>query len=204
MSNAEPTPSRRDPARTRERLVSAAFEAVYHSGFQSSDVNSILAKAGVTKGALYHHFGSKEDLGHAVVEDVINRITIAKWLAPLDDVDDPVDALIGILDTTGLSHAEVSGGCPLNNLAQEMSPLDERFRRRLSEIFTNWIGGVADALRLGQVNGKVRRDLDPVDTATFFIATYEGYISMGKVSQDPRLLESGLRQLRTWLHTLRA
>ncbi|WP_303829032.1 TetR/AcrR family transcriptional regulator [Asticcacaulis taihuensis] len=195
---------RRNASHTRERLLNAAFEEVYHSGFRGSDLNTILAKAGVTKGALYHHFDGKDALGHAIVENVIAKITQDKWLAPLDDVDDPIDALIGILDSTGTSEAEVNGGCPLNNLAQEMSPLDERFRLRLSEIFTNWIGGVTDALRLGQVNGKVRRDIDPRETATFFVASYEGYISLAKTGQDARVLRSGIRQLRVYLEGLRA
>ncbi|MFT4075821.1 MAG: TetR/AcrR family transcriptional regulator [Asticcacaulis sp.] len=198
------TPSRRDSGRTREHLVNAAFEEVYQSGFRGSDLNTILAKAGVTKGALYHHFSGKEALGHAVIEGVIARITQDKWLAPLDDVDDPIDALIGILEDTGTSEAEVNGGCPLNNLAQEMSPLDEGFRMRLSEIFTNWIGGVTDALRLGQVNGKVRRDIDARETATFFVASYEGYISLAKTGQDARVLLSGMKQLRVYLDGLRA
>lgn len=204
MSNlSNVIPSRRAPGRTREHLLNAAFEEVYHSGFRGSDLNTILAKAGVTKGALYHHFAGKEALGHAVIEQVIARITQDKWLAPLDDVDDPIDALIGILDDTGTSDAEVNGGCPLNNLAQEMSPLDEGFRMRLSEIFTNWIGGVTDALRLGQINGKVRRDIDPRETATFFVATYEGYISLAKTAQDGRVLASGIKQLRVYLDGLR-
>lgn len=195
---------RRNAGHTRERLLNAAFEEVYRSGFRGSDLNTILAKAGVTKGALYHHFDGKDALGHAIVENVIAKITQDKWLAPLDDVDDPIDALIGILDSTGTSEAEVNGGCPLNNLAQEMSPLDEGFRLRLSEIFTNWIGGVTDALRLGQVNGKVRRDIDPRETATFFVASYEGYISLAKTGQDARVLRSGIRQLRVYLEGLRA
>lgn len=198
------TAPRRAPVQTRERLMNAAFEEVYHNGFQGSDLKAILAKAGVTKGALYHHFDGKEALGHAVVEHVIARITQDKWLAPLDDVDDPIDALLGILDDTGTSDAEVNGGCPLNNLAQEMSPLDEGFRRRLSEIFTNWIGGVTDALRLGQINGKVRNDIDARDTATFLVATYEGYISLAKTAQDSRVLVSGMKQLRVYLESLRA
>jgi AcrR family transcriptional regulator len=195
---------RRAPAQTRERLMNAAFEEVYHNGFQGSDLKAILAKAGVTKGALYHHFDGKEALGHAVVEQVIARITQDKWLAPLDDVDDPIDALLGILDNTGTSDAEVNGGCPLNNLAQEMSPLDEGFRRRLSEIFANWIGGVTDALRLGQINGKVRNDIDARDTATFVVAAYEGYISLAKTAQDSRVLVAGMKQLRVYLESLRA
>ncbi len=198
------TSSRRNAAQTRDRLLNAAFDEVYHSGFRGSDLNTILTKAGVTKGALYHHFTGKEALGHAVIEQVIARITEDKWLAPLDDVDNPIDALIGILDDTGTSEAEVNGGCPLNNLAQEMSPLDEGFRLRLSEIFANWIGGVTDALRLGQVNGKVRRDIDPRESATFFVASYEGYISLAKTAQDGRVLMSGLKQLRIYLDGLRS
>lgn len=94
---------RRNAAHTRERLLKAAFAEVYHSGFRGSDLNTILAKAGVTKGALYHHFSSKEVLGHCIIEEVIGKITQDKWLAPLDDVDDPIDALIGILESTGTS-----------------------------------------------------------------------------------------------------
>ncbi|HWU50798.1 MAG TPA: TetR family transcriptional regulator C-terminal domain-containing protein [Asticcacaulis sp.] len=193
----------RDPARTRDHLVSAAFAEMYRCGYRSADLNSILGHAGVTKGALYHHFGSKDGLGHAVIEQVITKITTDKWLAPLDDVDDPIDALKAIVAETRLDPEAVSGGCPLNNLAQEMSPLDETFRLRLAQIFADWIGGVTDALRLGQINGKVRRDLDARDTATFFIAAYEGYISLAKAAQSADLLASGVRQLHLWLEGLR-
>lgn len=61
----------RDPERTRERLLQAAFREIYRSGFQSASLDTILAAAGVTKGALYYHFDSKEALGYAVVEEVI-------------------------------------------------------------------------------------------------------------------------------------
>lgn len=193
----------RDPARTRDHLVAAAFAEMYRCGYRGADLNSILGHAGVTKGALYHHFGSKNGLGHAVIDQVITRITADKWLAPLDDVDDPIDALQAIVAETRLDPEAVSGGCPLNNLAQEMSPLDEAFRLRLAQIFAEWIGGVTDALRLGQINGKVRRDLDARDTATFFIATYEGYISLAKAAQSADLLASGVRQLNLWLEGLR-
>ena len=67
----------RDPQRTRERLLQAAFREVYHSGFQGAGLDTILASTGVTKGALYHHFGSKEALGYAIVEEIVAPIGIA-------------------------------------------------------------------------------------------------------------------------------
>lgn len=202
LSHTSPS-ARRNPAMTRDRLMAAAFAEMYHAGYQGSDLNSIIVKAGVTKGALYHHFAGKEALGHAVIEQAIGKVMTDKWLAPLDDIDDPIPALIGIIESTSLSDPDVAGGCPLNNLAQEMSPLDEGFRMRLSAIFQGWIGGIADALRLGQANGKVRPGIDVRDTATFIVATYEGYISLAKNAQDATMLRAGVRQMTQYLLGLR-
>ena len=60
----------RDAERTRERLLQAASREIYRSGFQSASLDTILAVAGVTRGALYYHFDSKEALGHAVIEEI--------------------------------------------------------------------------------------------------------------------------------------
>jgi TetR/AcrR family transcriptional regulator, transcriptional repressor for nem operon len=73
----------RDSERTRERLLQAASREIYRSGFQSASLDTILAVAGVTKGALYYHFASKEALGYAVVEEVIAPDVRGKWVRPL-------------------------------------------------------------------------------------------------------------------------
>ena len=140
----------RDPERTRERLLQAAFREVYRSGFQSAGINTILAGTNVTKGALYYHFESKEALGYAIVEEIIAKTVRDKWLRPLQQGKDPIDALIDIVEATSVRPRDVRSGCPLLNLAQEMSPLDEQFRKRLERIFNGWQEGIARALRRGQ------------------------------------------------------
>jgi len=184
-------------------LLQAAFEEVYKSGFQSADLDAVLEKAGVTKGALYYHFENKEALGYAVVEEIITAITREKWLIPLQHADNTIDALAGIVRSTSVKSEHVRGGCPLNNLAQEMSPLDEGFRKRLAKVFSDWLDGVASALRDGQKRGQVRPDIDAHETATFFIAAYEGYISLAKNSQDAQVLRSGQKRLVRYLESLR-
>src|SRR5262252_10907295 len=87
----------RDPERTRERLLQAGFQEVYRTGFQSASIDTILAATNVTKGALYYHFDSKEDLGHAIVEEIIAKLTHDKWLCPLQGGKNPIDTLIGIV-----------------------------------------------------------------------------------------------------------
>src|SRR5437868_13313109 len=93
-------PGLRDPVRTRQRLLQAAFQEVYHSGFRGSDLKAILDRAGVTKGALYHHFESKEALGYAVVDEVLATRMRDKWLRPLERAEDPIDALACIVQST--------------------------------------------------------------------------------------------------------
>jgi AcrR family transcriptional regulator len=185
-------------------LLQAAFQEVYRSGFRGADLETILARAGVTKGALYHHFDSKEALGYALVDEVILGLIRDKWFRPLQKSENPVEALIGVVQSTSLLPEHIQCGCPLNNLAQEMSPLDEGFRKRLAKIFSEWHDGVAAALREGKKRGLVRSDVDPDETATFLIAANEGCWSLAKNSQDVRVLQSGMRSMIRYLESLRA
>jgi len=194
----------RDPQRTRERLLQAAFREVYRSGFQGAGLDTILAATGVTKGALYYHFVSKEALGYAIVEEIVAELPRDKWLRPLQQGKDPIDALIHIVKATSVRPKDVRGGCPLVNLSQEMSPLDAQFRKRLERIFNGWQEGIATALRRGQSQGTVRRDLVPEETAGFLIAMYEGYVLLAKNAQDPKVWNVGIRNIVGWLRTLRA
>ncbi len=196
----------RNPKRTRERLLQSAFREVSRSGFQSASVDTILAATGVTKGALYYHFDSKEALGHAIIEEVVAKLPRDRWLLPLQRSKDkdPIDALIGIVQAIPARPRDLKGGCPLVNLAQEMSPLDEQFRKRLERIFRAWQAGIATALRRGQSEGTVRRDLVPEETAGFLIAMVEGYEVLAKNAQDAKVWNMGIRNIVGWLSSLRA
>ena len=196
----------RNPERTRRVLLQAAFREVYRTGFQSAGLDTILAATGVTKGALYYHFGSKDGLGYAIVEEVVANFHRDRWLVPLQRSDDkdPIDALIRIVQAMSTRPRDIKGGCPLVNLAQEMSPLDEQFRRRLEGIFHAWQTAVATALRRGQSRGTVRRDLVPEESANFLIAMVEGYQVLAKNAQDVNVWKAGMRNIAGWLNSLRA
>lgn len=128
MKRAQPAAKRRfrAPDVTRERLLTAAFDQIYRHGFQAASLDVILRHAGVTKGALYHHFRNKDDLGHTVVDEVVKRLALDRWLGLLDTDGDSLTALQHTLRQRAatLDERDVELGCPLNNLAQEMSPID--------------------------------------------------------------------------------
>ncbi|MGA8088349.1 MAG: TetR family transcriptional regulator C-terminal domain-containing protein [Terracidiphilus sp.] len=196
----------RDPEVTRQGLLQAAFREVYRYGFQSAGIDAILAATNVTKGALYYHFESKEALGHAIIEEVVAEITKDRWLRPLGQSKDrnPIDALIGIVQAIPARPGDVKRGCPLVNLTQEMSLLNEQFRKRLEKIFKAWQEGIATALREGQSTGTVRRDLVPEETASFLIAMVEGYEVLAKNTQDAKVWNMGIKNIANWLSSLRA
>ena len=196
----------RDSERTRERLLQAAFREVYKVGFQSAGIDTILAATNVTKGALYYHFESKEALGHTIIEEIIAEIVRDRWVLPLQRSKDknPVDALIGIVQAIPARPRDVRSGCPLVNLAQEMSQLDEQFRKRLEMVFHAWQEEIALALRRGQSQGIVRRDLVPEATASFLIAMVEGYEVLAKNAQDAKVWHMGIKYIVGWLGSLRA
>ena len=194
----------RDPERTRQRLLQAAFREIHRSGFQSAGIDAILAATNVTKGALYYHFESKETLGYAVVEEIIAKFTRDRWLRPMLSEGQPIDILIGVVRRIPARLKDVRASCPLLNLAQEMSPLDEQFRKRLESIFLDWQEGVATLLRKGQSQGTVRRDLNPDETASFLVAMVEGYATLAKNAQDTKVWNAGIRNIVEWLKSLRA
>jgi len=184
--------------------LQAAFREVRRSGFQSTGIDTILAATKVTKGALYHHFDSKEALGYAIVDEVIAKQVRDRWLRPLLSQGEPIDILIGIVQRIPAQPEEVRQSCPLLNLSQEMSPLDEQFRKRLERLFLAWQGGVAALLRKGQSQGTVRGSLNPDETASFLVAMIEGYASLAKNAQSTKLWSVGIKNIVGWLGTLRA
>jgi AcrR family transcriptional regulator len=185
-------------------LLQAAYREVRRSGFQSAGIDTILAATNLTKGALYYHFDSKEALGYAIVDEIVAKLVSDRWLRPLLNDGEPIDILIGIVQRIPARPAELRASCPLLNLSQEMSSLDEQFRKRLERVFLAWQGGVATLLRKGQSQGSVRRDLDADEAASFLVAMVEGYGSLAKNAQDVKVWEVGIRNIVGWLKSLRA
>jgi len=195
---------KRQPDVTRQALIEAAFNEIHRNGFRAASLDNILTSTGVTKGALYHHFNSKTDLGYAVVEESIGPFVEENW-RPAAEAEDVISAAIQLCKR--LTHERtdmgLSLGCPFNNLINEMSPVDEGFRTRLDTIQRNWRNGVIEALRRGQEKNAVRKDVVPADAAAFIIGAIEGCIGMGKATQSREFLEAGFRGLIDYLEHLR-
>lgn len=194
----------RNPKKTRERLLQSAFAEIHAHGFQGMRVDEVLRHSGLQKGAFYHHFGSKTELGYAVLEEQIKTLVEAVWLAPLAQIRNPVVELPSILD--GLNErippAMREHGCPLNNLAQEMGSQDEGFRQRIATMFSRWIAAIEELFEQAKADGYVRADIDSQATARFVVAALEGSVSLFKIERSPEQWLACRSQLSIYLQTL--
>lgn len=191
---------------TRQKILAAAFEEFHLRGFQAASLDAILARAGATKGALYHHFPDKTALGYAVVEEVVHTPVLEAYIGPLrDESVDPLSALQDVLRRRADDFVAggIELGCPLNNLAQEMSPLDEGFRTRVAATLDAWTEAFTDALERAQRRGSVRADVDARRVAGLLVAAVEGSFGMAKNATSVDLLRSNLEVLADFLETLR-
>lgn len=195
---------RRPSEETRQQLLAAAFEEIHQVGFQSASVSRILKHTGLTKGALYHHFPSKKSLGYAVLDEMIRDRIREFWIEPLQ-AGDPIEAIICTITEAGrqMTEDDIRLGCPLANISQEMSPVDEGFRERVESIYSEWRNGISSALRRGQQAGDVRRDVDTDAISVMVVAALEGCLATAKNAQSRELLMQCGKALIQILNELR-
>jgi TetR/AcrR family transcriptional repressor of nem operon len=192
-------------ADTRERILAQMFLDIHKNGFQGLRADKVIAEMDVTKGALYHYFANKQAIGTAVIDEII-RPNYLHFYRELDRWEgDPIDKLQAHLQflASKASAEDISLGCPLNNLVQEMSPIDEAFRLRMKSIVDTIHGSIATAIARGQSKGLVRSEVIPEQVAHFIFSSIEGAYSIAKVHRDLTKFKSNLALLSQFLDTLR-
>jgi TetR/AcrR family transcriptional repressor of nem operon len=158
----------------RERLIDAAFRLWFTRSFADVGVNEICEEAGVRKGSFYHFFPSKTDLALAVIDDIWGRYRIER------------NYQFAVANKADTGHV---WGCPIGNLAVELSTQDESVRARLNEFFGQWAGEFAGLLDEAVAVG----DLPPHDTRAAglsLLAYVQGMTVLAKTGNDPDLIRT--------------
>lgn len=202
-------PRIRNPKATRQRILSAAHGEFYRHGYRAGSLNGIVNSAGLTKGALFHHFPGKQALALALIEDGLAPVIHRRWIEPLEATDKPLDLLAGIL-ASDLERIEGEGedgflshGCPIANLAADAAAVEEPVRVRLDGLYHDWRSALSAAFERGRRAGTVHPNVVPDDEAAFLVASLAGIATTGKVSRDINLFRSAFRAATAYLETLR-
>ena len=108
----------RDPEKTRAHILKVALMEIYSRGFHAVGIREIAAQAGLTIGAFFHHFPTKNDVVYAIIEEIIHKGILERWIEPLAAYKSPVQGILKCFKNTFDTWPDeyVRLGCPLNNL----------------------------------------------------------------------------------------
>lgn len=192
----------RDAEQTRKKILDISADEIHRNGFTATSLSCILTRCEISKGALYHHFSNKMELGYAVFEEVYAPNFIALWQPPVQ-AKDPIQGLCDFFSSMSIEMScdEVVCGCPLNNLCQEMSGVDEGFRIRVLAMQQQLNQLITE--NLARIAVQLKPDLDFSQIAYFIVSTFQGASSLSKCSLNKELFDKVIKELCNYLQQLK-
>jgi AcrR family transcriptional regulator len=187
---------------TRGRLVEAARDLFLRQGYHRTGIKQILAQAGANSGSLYHYFPTKEDLLLAVLEFYVDMLQPLVIQPVFDRVSDPIERIFGILDSYRrmLQYTHCAQGCPIGNLALELSDTHDNVRSLVSLNFTNWKNAIEQCLVEGA--DRLPDDCDRAQLASFVLTVMEGGVMQARAYKSLEPFESAVALLRDYFDQL--
>ncbi|MBL4678511.1 MAG: TetR/AcrR family transcriptional regulator [Mucilaginibacter sp.] len=182
-------------AETRQMILQKSFELIYRQGYQATSIDNILATTQVTKGAFFYHFKSKDEMGLALINEVLYPGMYANMVTPLIDARDPINQIYAMVRNLliKIPFLRAKYGCPAINLIEELAPLKEDFRKALVRLTEQWQDAIAQTIEHGKEDNQIRIDVNSKHAACFIVAGYAGIRNMGKAMGSacytPYLLE---------------
>jgi AcrR family transcriptional regulator len=191
---------RNDPEGVRSRVLDAAAALFQAQGYNATGMREVIEKTGLSPGAFHHHFPTKESLAMAVIDERVAPAVRQAWIDPIRNAahlrKGVVDVFADII--RGLDDRGKVSGCPLNNLAMELSLTNARMREALRAVFAEWLdtleARIARSPRGRQWSKEQRRA-----AASFIVASYSGAMNLAKAAQDSTPLKAMQRTLSQWL-----
>ena len=187
---------------SKQKILEVSRDLFYRRGYLATSVDDILADARVSKSNFYYHFKSKEDLGYAILDEIVAAF-LQRTLDPCfsDPTARPLAQIRCFLDRVLESQRARNGvgGCPLGNLVAELSDVHEGFRRRLAGVFGIWQTRLTDALEAARRCGQVGDACRPDAVAHFLVASLEGAILLTKLTKDISVMEQCVTEMNRYL-----
>lgn len=197
--------STRDSELTRQHILDVTAQEMRVNGYKASSLSDILQQAGVSKGALYHHFANKQELGYAVFDEVFVQEYIDDWEVPLSK-EFPIDAICDwfVQFAENVSAIELEVGYPACNIATEMCGIDEGFRNKTVSMFEKLHERLGEAFLQAQADGQLSENIDARASTIFIVASLQGAVMQGKYCRNVDMFKSTIKCLVSYIESLKA
>jgi TetR/AcrR family transcriptional repressor of nem operon len=184
----------------RRRLLDAAVRVIRTKGLSATSVDELCAAAGVTKGAFFHHFESKQALAVAAAEHWSERTGALFAAADYHGVADPIDRVFAYLDLrAGLivgSPADYT--CLVGTMAQEAFATDPEIRDACAASIFGHAHTLEPDLDAALEAAGRPAGFDAAGLARYTQAVLQGAFVLSKASNDPALVTEAIDHLRRY------
>ncbi len=190
---------------TRLTILQKAFELIYVKGYQTTSIDDIIATTKVTKGAFYYHFKSKDEMGLAIINEILKPTLSNSFIEPLQKEQNPLDAIYNLMHNLLMKNEflKVEYGCPASNFTQEMTPWNADFNKALNELTQQWTKVMTQKIEDGKKKGFVRQEVNAKQVTMFVMSGYWGIRNFGKLENSKKTYLTYLKQLKIYLQTLK-
>jgi len=190
-------------ATTRLTILQKAFGLVYKNGYRTTSVDEIIATTQVTKGAFFYHFKNKDEMGLAMINEVMYPGMHAVMVQPLITSKDPAAALYAMMHALLIEDLFfiTKYGCPAINLIDEMASYNALFNKALARLTTQWQEAIIQCVENGKASGSIKPGTDSLQVAYFIMSGYGGIRNLGKLYGKECYLPY-LTELKNYLQSL--
>lgn len=196
MSRSEGT------ADTRSRILDTAMRLFYEQGYHATGIATILREANVNSGSLYYFFPSKEALLKGVLERYLEGLEPMVMVHARNATNDSIERIFVLLANyrAGMEITGCKMGCPIGNLALELSDDFPDIRPLIDQNFRNWIAVVRSWLV--EAGDRLPADVNRDELAQFVLTVMEGGIMQARAASNVGPFDASVRQLRAYLDRL--
>jgi AcrR family transcriptional regulator len=189
--------------RTKQTIIGESAVLFNQKGYAGTSMDDIMRATGLSKGGLYSHFKSKEEIALAAFEHAVQKVT-QRVRERTQEIKHPLDKLRASVDfyRENIFTPPVEGGCPIQNTSIEVDDSNPVLRDRVQEAMDYWKHGIIYILRKGIEQGIVRADTDVEAFSIRFIGTLEGAILLARLYQDVQYFDVMAKQLLDMINGL--
>ena len=190
---------------TQDIIINKSFELFYEKGYNATSIPDILKETSLSKGAFYHHFKNKHEIGVKVIEVIIRKRIKEGFIAPLNNIESNIPKLLLEVFTNRIknySDREKALGCPANNLVGEIGYTEQDFRVILKSLFEEWREQLIKVIDIGKKRGEIKKDVNSSSVAISLICAFEGVRSIRKVYDDDIIFNEFLESMGNFIENI--
>ena len=191
---------------TKQIILDKSFTLFYENGFKTTSVDKIMKATKLTKGAFYHHYKNKKELGLAVISLKVQQRVYNGMITPLLQSGNALQ----ILESTFLDRLksfpvyDKQHGCPMNNFINEVGDLEVAYQLALRRIIEDWKAALVTLIERGQKENTITKTLSSKAIAVYLISAFEGIRGIRKLYDTDDILDQYILGLSLYLQQIKA